>query len=58
MAKKSKYTAGQKKAYYSGMGYRAGEQGKIIPYKNMANKASFREGYRKAKNAVDRYPNK
>ncbi len=56
MAKKSKYTASQKKAYYSGMGYRAGQEGKKIPFKNEKNKESFREGYRAAKPKVDGYP--
>lgn len=55
MAKK--YTKAQKKAYYSGMGYRAGQMGKKIPFKNADNKESFRNGYKKAKNAVNNYPN-
>ena len=55
MAKK-KRSAAQKKAYYSGMGYRAGEQGVVILFKNPENRESFRNGYRKAKNAVSRYP--
>lgn len=56
MAKKSNYTQGQKKAYYSGMGYRAGQYDKRIPFKNEENLKSFRNGYTAAKNAVDRYP--
>ena len=55
MAKK-KRSAAQKKAYYSGMGYRAGEQGVVILFKNPENRESFRNGYRKAKAAVSRYP--
>ena len=54
MARKKK-TAAQKKAYYSGMGYRAGEQGVILLFKNPENRESFRNGYRKAKSAVSRY---
>ena len=52
-----KYTAAQRKAYYSGMGYRAGQDGKAIPFKNEQNKESFRQGYRKAKNTISKYPN-
>lgn len=55
---KSKYTEGQRKAYYSGMGYRAGMEGKAIPFKNEENKKSFREGYRKAKARVSNYPDR
>ena len=56
MSKKKKFTYAQKKAYYSGMGYRAGQQGKRIPFANEKNLQSFRNGYSKAKNAVERYP--
>ena len=53
----SKYTTGQRKAYYSGMGYRAGKEGKAIPFKSEKNRESFRQGYRNSKNAVSKYPN-
>lgn len=56
MPKKKNYTAAQKKAYYSGMGYRAGREGKAIPFKSEQNKESFRQGYHKSKNVVDKYP--
>ena len=51
-----KYTAGQRKAYYSGMGYRAGQEGKAIPFRSEKNKESFRRGYRNVKNTVAKYP--
>ena len=51
-----RYTAGQKKAYYSGMGYRAAYDGKQIPFKNESNKESFRQGYRAAGKKVSKYP--
>lgn len=54
--KKSKYTAAQRKAYYSGMGYRAGYEGKEIPFKNEKNKQSFREGFASVKVVVSGYP--
>lgn len=56
MAGKSKYTEAQKKAYYSGMGYNAGQKGKQIPFKNDKNKESFRAGYKAASQSVARYP--
>ena len=55
MAKK-KFTNAQKKAYYSGMGYRAGQENKRIPFKSAKNLESFRKGYRKAANSVKNYP--
>lgn len=57
MARRKKYTAAQKKAYYSGMGYRAACEGKAIPFKNGENKESFRQGYKKAGKTVKDYPN-
>ena len=51
-----KYTAAQKKAYYSGMGYRAAKDGKAISFKNEKNKQSFREGYKAAGTTVSKYP--
>ena len=54
MAKK--YTRAQQKAYYSGMGYRAAVEGKIIPFKSAKNLESFRKGYRAARKPVDGYP--
>ena len=53
-----KYTRAQRQAYYVGKGYRAGQEGKVIPYKNRKNLESFRSGYRAAKKAVDKYPKK
>lgn len=51
-----KFSAAQKKAYYSGMGYRAAHDGKQIPFKNEENKESFRQGYRSAGKTVAKYP--
>ena len=56
MAKKSKYTAAQKRAYYSGQGYRAGYEGKEIPFKSDKNKASFKDGFASVKVTVQGYP--
>lgn len=56
MANKKKYTEAQKKAYYSGMGYRAAKEGKAIPFKSAKNKESFKQGYTKAKDTVSKYP--
>ncbi len=53
---KGKYSAGQKRAYYSGQGYRAGYEKKEIPFKNPKNKQSFREGFASVKVVVDGYP--
>ena len=56
MAKKSKYTDAQKRAYYSGQGYRAGYEGKEIPFKSEKNKQSFKEGFASVKVTVFGYP--
>ena len=56
MSKKSKYTAAQRKAFYSGMGYRAAYEGKEIPFKNDKNKQSFKEGFASVKVIVSNYP--
>lgn len=53
---KSKYSSGQKKAYYSGMGYAAAHKGKKIDFKSEKNKQSFREGYRKGVTVIVNYP--
>lgn len=56
-SKKKKYTAAQKKAYYRGQGYRAGQRGKKIPYKNETSLKAFRDGYTSVKVTVEKYPN-
>lgn len=56
MARRSKYTRAQKRAFYSGQGYRAGQKGKKIPFKNPKNKQSFVDGYRSVKITVEGYP--
>ena len=60
MPKKAKYTNAQRKAYYSGMGYRTAREGKAINFTSDDMLASFREGYKRggqviAKNAK-KYP--
>ena len=52
----AKYTRAQKKAYYSGMGYRAAVEGKKIPFKSAKNLEAFRKGYRAARSWVANYP--
>lgn len=56
MSKKRKYTQSQKKAYYSGMGYRVARMNKQIPFKNDANKESFRAGWNAGFKAAANYP--
>lgn len=53
---KSKYSSGQKKAYYSGMGYAAARKGKKIPFKSEKNMTSFRQGYKKGVTVIVKYP--
>ena len=52
MAKKSKYTAAQKAAYYMGKGYALGRANKKIPYKNEEKKSSFAKGYREINSSI------
>lgn len=54
--KRSKFTAAQKKAYYSGMGYRVRSMNKQIPFKNQANKESFYAGYKACYEVCKKYP--
>lgn len=54
--RKKRYTAAQKRAYYSGQGYRAAYEGKKIPFKGKQNKKSFRQGFASARVIVVRYP--
>ena len=58
MPKKKKYTAAQKKAYYSGMGYGACMDGKSIPFQNEENKESFKAGLEKGRTKAKNYPNR
>jgi hypothetical protein len=51
-----KYSSGQRKAYYSGMGYAAARKGKKIPFKSDKNLKSFRQGYQKGVTVVVKYP--
>ena len=52
-----KYTAAQKRAYYSGQGYRLARANKAIPFKNEKNKESFRQGYKSVDKQAKSYPN-
>ena len=51
----AKYSNAEKRAYYSGQGYRAGLENKVIPFKNPKNKASFGAGFRSVKEKVAKY---
>ena len=48
-AKRSKYTAAQKKAYQSGIAYAIAIEGKRIDFKSADNKESFKAGLAKGK---------
>lgn len=56
MARKKKFTAKQKAAYYMGKGYALGRANKRIPYKDQTKKDSFAKGYREVN--VSKYPNR
>lgn len=56
MKQRRKYSASQRRAYYSGQGYRVAYGGKAIPFKNDKNKESFRQGYKSVKGRLSRYP--
>ena len=43
MARKGRYSSGQKKAYYSGMGYSMGYNHRSISFGSSSNHQSFRE---------------
>ncbi len=40
------YTAAEKRAYYSGQGYKLAEEERAIAFKNPNNKQSFINGYK------------
>ncbi len=42
----AKYSLAEKRAYYSGQGYKLGQQGKAIKFKNEKNRQSFRNGFK------------
>ena len=60
MAKKKKYTKGQRNAYQSGMGYSIAHKGKKIAFSSEEMKESFMAGYRagtaKIKKSPKKYP--
>ena len=45
MAKRKRYTNAQRKAYYSGMGYRTAYEGKGIDFQNNGCRDSFKAGF-------------
>ena len=51
----ARYSLEQRRAYYAGMGYRHGKEGKEVRMKE-SSKSSFRNGYKKAKSASARAP--
>lgn len=55
---RKRYTAAQKKAYYSGMGYATCMEGKAIDFKNEDNKESFKAGLAKGKERAKTLPNR
>ena len=44
MPRKRKYTQAQKKAYYCGMGYNAGQKDKPVLFASFESRESFRAG--------------
>lgn len=48
------FSDAQKRAYYSGQGYKLGQQGKAIKFKNEQNRQSFRNGFKSID--ANRYP--
>ena len=56
MSDKKKYTHAQRKAYYSGMGYRVAYEGRGISFKSAERRKSFQEGYSSIRDKLDRYP--
>lgn len=56
MAKK--YTAAQKRAYWTGQGYAACNAGKRVPCSSAQTEASFKAGYNKGRQKAAKYPNK
>ena len=55
---KNKYTNAQRKAYYSGIGYRTARDGKAINFENDATRASFAAGYKKGAEITAKKPKK
>lgn len=57
MAKK-KYTNAERKAYYSGMGYRIAHDGKAIKFENATIRDSFTAGYKSGGKVIAKRPRK
>ena len=55
---RKRYTAAQKKAFYSGMGYGACMEGKAIPFASEANKESFKAGLKRGQEKSKKYPSR
>lgn len=58
MAKRKRYTNAQRKAYYSGMGYRTAHDGKAIKFDSAATRASFAAGYKNGGKVIAKHPGK
>ena len=58
MARKGRYSSGQKKAYYSGMGYSMGYNHRSISFGSSSNYQSFRDGYRAGIASLKKNPRK
>ena len=56
--KKSKFTASQKRAYHSGIGYSVAYKGKKINFTSKDLKDSFMAGYRVGCDKIDKSPKK
>ena len=56
--KKSKFTANQKRAYHSGIGYSVAHKGKKINFTSEDLKASFMAGYRAGSDKIQKSPKK
>lgn len=56
--RKPKYTAAEKKAYHTGMGYRFADEERAINFSNPKNKASFNNGYRAAGDKIAKNPDR
>lgn len=58
MARKSKYTQSQQKAYQSGMGYSVAHKGKKIEFTSEDLKQSFMAGYKAGSKKIEKSPKK
>lgn len=54
----SRYSDAQRKAFYSGQGFRVAYQGLKINFRNPETRASFEQGWRAAGKKIAQYPQK